>query len=68
MVISLQNCGALTSASFSSITFDNNAEVNYTANTALRASIYYESTAGAICTFNRSVIAFLGNSFVRFDW
>ena len=62
----VQNCGALTSALFSSITFNDNAEVTYTANTALRASIYYESSAGAICTFNRSDIAFLGNSFVRF--
>ena len=61
----VQNCGALASALFSTVTFNDNAEVTYSTNTALRT---YESSAcaGAICSFDKSDIAFLGNSFVRF--
>ena len=54
-----QNCGTLTSSLFSSITFNDNTEVTFNANAVSHlASIYYESFAGAICTFNRTNIAF----------
>ena len=62
-----QNCGTLTSSLFSSITFNDNTEITFNANAVSHlASIYYESFAGAICTFNRTNIAFSGHSLVRF--
>ena len=63
---SAQKCGTLTSALSSNITFTEDSEVTFNANTVLRTNLFYESSAGAICTFNRTSIAFSGHSFVRF--
>ena len=61
-----QYCGTLTSALFSSIIFKGNTEVAYINNTMSCANRYYESSAGAICTFTNTDIKFSGHSLVTF--
>ena len=61
-------CGDLTSASFSSISFNDNSEVTYNDNAMSRTlTSYYESSAGAICTFQKVNITFSKHSLVTFS-
>ena len=60
-------CGILTSALFSNITFTDNTKVTYDTNTvSYILSRNDESSAGIICTFQRSEIIFTEHSLVTF--
>ena len=60
-------CGVLTSALFSNITFTDNTEVTYDSNTvSYILSSNHGSSAGTICTFQRSEIIFTEHSLVTF--
>ena len=60
-------CGVLTSASFSNVTFADHTNVTFSTNTAFHTTHDgYESSAGAICTFQNCNITFSGNSSVTF--
>ena len=62
-----RTCGTLASVLFSRVTFDDYTEVVYNNNTVSCASSrYYESFAGAICTFKKTDIIFSGHSFITF--
>ena len=60
-------CGVLTSALFSSVTFADHTNVTFNTN-AVSHSTHdsYESSAGAICTFQNCNITFSENSLVKF--
>ena len=61
-------CGTVTSVAFSNITFDDNTEVTFNHNT-LSCTLtinYFESSAGAICTSQKTNVMFSGHSFVTF--
>ena len=60
-------CGVLTSALFSSVTFADHTNVTFNTN-AVSHSIHdsYESSAGAICTFQNRIITISENSLVTF--
>ena len=60
-------CGILTSALFSNVTFTDNTNVTYDTNTVSHTlPTNYESSAGAICTFQNCKIALLKHSLVTF--
>ena len=60
-------CGILTSALFSNIIFTDNTKVIYDANTvSYILTSEYDSSAGAICTFQGSKIIFTEHSLVTF--
>ena len=60
-------CGVLTSASFSNVTFTDNTKVTYNANTVSHVlPTDFESSAGAICTFQNCEIVFSEHSSVTF--
>ena len=62
-----RTCGTLTSALFSTITFNDNTEVTYDENiVSCSSSKYFESSAGAICTFKSIDIIFSGDSIITF--
>ena len=60
-------CGVLTSALFSSVTFADHTNVTFNTN-AVSHSMHnsYESSAGAICTFQNCIITISENSLVTF--
>ena len=60
-------CGVLTSALFSSVTFADHTNVTFNTNTVSHSKHdSYESSAGAICTFQNCIITFSDNSSVTF--
>ena len=60
-------CGTLASALYSTVSFNDYAEVTYINNTVSCASSrYFEPFAGAICTFKGTGIFFSGHSFTTF--
>ena len=60
-----QICRTVTSALSSAITFNDNAQVAFNANTvSCTSSEYEESFAGAICTLQRGNILLVGHSFI----
>ena len=60
-------CGALTFAVFSTVTFTDHTKVTYNANTVSHVlPNNYESSAGAICTYQNCKIVFLEHSSVTF--
>ena len=60
-------CGVLTSVSFSNVSFADHTKVNFDTNTASHSTHdSYESSAGAICTFQHCNITFSDNSLVTF--
>ena len=60
-------CGALTFAMFSTVTYTDHTKVTYSANTVSHVlPSNYESSAGAICTYQNCKIAFSENSSVTF--
>ena len=62
-----QRCGILTSVLFSNITFIDNTEVTFNHNSLSCASTSnYESSAGAMCTSERTNVMFAGHSLVVF--
>ena len=62
-----QYCGILTSAVFSTIVFNDNTRVIFNYNTMSCTSISnHESSAGAICTLQRTNVLFSGRSLVTF--
>ena len=62
-----QHCGIVTSALFSNIVFNDNTEVTFNHNTLSCTPTYLnESSAGAICTLQRTNVMFSGYSLVSF--
>ena len=62
-----RTCGTLASVLYSSVTFNDNTQIIYNNNTVSCASSrYYETLAGAICTFKGTEIIFSGHSFTTF--
>ena len=62
-----QYCGIVTSALFSDIVFNDNTEVTFNHNTlSCTSTNNYESSAGAICTLQRTNVMFSGYSSVTF--
>ena len=60
-------CGALTSAMFSTVTYTDHTKVTYSANTVSHVlPSNYESSAGAICTYQNCKITFSEHSSVTF--
>ena len=62
-----QHCGIVTSTLFSNIVFNDNTEVIFNHNTlSCTSTSNYESSAGAICTSQRTNVIFSGYSLVTF--
>ena len=62
-----QHCGILTSALSSNIVFNDNTEVTFNHNIlSCTSTNNYESSAGAICTTQRTNVVFSGHSLVMF--
>ena len=62
-----QYCGIVTSALFSDIVFNDNTEVTFNHNAlSCTSTSNYESSAGAICTSQRTNVMFSGHSLVTF--
>ena len=63
----VHNCGVLTSVSFSNITFADHTNVTFNTNAVSHSTRdSYESSAGAICTFQNCNVTFSDNSLVIF--
>ena len=63
--VNIQHCGILTSALLSNIVFNDNTEVTFShIILSCTSTSNYESSAGAICTTQRTNVMFSGHSLV----